>query len=88
MPSASASTERHAGRTCAAVAVVGLLQLAVCPPAASASSLPTVGSGARPGPALLYAPRPRAPELSVKRPFRAAPLLVSGTDAYRNGEYV
>ena len=29
-----------------------------------------------------------APELSVVPPFRAAPLLVSGTDAYRNGEYL
>src|SRR5437588_2070394 len=29
-----------------------------------------------------------APELQVKPPFRARPLLVSGTDAYRAGEYL
>jgi hypothetical protein len=31
---------------------------------------------------------PTTPELQVKPPFRAAPLLVSGTDAYRRGEYL
>ncbi len=60
-------------------------------PAASAAgpgSLPTVSSGQRPGPPLLYAPAPNAPQLSVQAPFSAAPLLVSGTDAYRGGEYL
>jgi Prolyl oligopeptidase family len=45
-------------------------------------------SAARPGPALLYSPPPRVPQLSVSAPFHAAPLLVSGTDAYRRGEYL
>ena len=42
----------------------------------------------RPGPPLLYAKSPRVPQLEVKAPFRAKPLLVSGTDAYRSGEYL
>jgi dienelactone hydrolase len=57
-------------------------------PAAAHASLPTVESGPRPGPPLLYAKQPRVPELSVRPPFRARPLLVSGTDAYRRGEYL
>jgi len=55
---------------------------------AVAASLPSVSSGERPGPPLLYAPPPAAPELSVQAPFAAKPLLVSGTDALRNGEYL
>ncbi len=57
-------------------------------PGAGASSLPDGRFGQRPGPPLLYREAPSAPELSVRAPFRAAPLLVSGTDAYRAGEYV
>lgn len=51
-------------------------------------SLPVVSSGQRPGPPLLYEPLPTVPELSVTAPFKAEPLLVSGTDAYRDGEYL
>ncbi len=57
-------------------------------PAAAASSLPKVESGERPGPPLLYEDAPKAPPLSVDAPFGADPLLVSGTDAYRDGEYL
>lgn len=49
---------------------------------AAAGSLPAGG------PPLLHAQPPRAPELANRPPFRAAPLLVSGTDALRRGEYV
>jgi hypothetical protein len=59
-----------------------------CAPVAGAASLPTVESGQRPGPPLLYEPAPNAPPLSVQAPFAADPLLVSGTDAYRAGEYL
>ncbi|HZT67920.1 MAG TPA: alpha/beta hydrolase-fold protein [Acidimicrobiales bacterium] len=55
------------------------------------ASLPPAGAnGARPGPAVLYAPEPSAPQLASFDPtaFRAAPLLVSGTEAYRSGEYL
>ncbi|HEY7453858.1 MAG TPA: hypothetical protein VH683_04785, partial [Thermoleophilaceae bacterium] len=57
-------------------------------PAAQAGSLPTVRSGERPGPPLLYSKAPRVPQLENRAPFRAPPLLVSGTDAYRRGEYL
>lgn len=61
---------------------------AVNPDAAPPASLPAVSSGARPGPSVLYEPPPSVPELSVKPPFKAEPLLVSGADAYRAGEYL
>ena len=64
----------------------GLLLLAA--PSAAASSLPSVSSGKLPGPPLLYAKAPRVPQLENRAPFRARPLLVSGTDAYRGGEYL
>jgi len=63
------------------------LSLAMAPSAAAAS-LPGVPSGERPGPPLLYDPPPEAPQLANRAPFRAKPLLVSGTDAYRGGEYL
>jgi hypothetical protein len=71
-------------RPAAAAAAVA----ALAAPPAQAGSLPSVRSGERPGPPLLYAKAPRAPQLSVRAPFRAPPLLVSGTDAYREGEYL
>jgi len=65
-----------------------LVATLACAQGAGAAGLPTVSSGERPGPPLLYAPPPTAPELSVQAPFAAKPLLVSGTDAVRNGEYL
>lgn len=61
--------------------------LALVAPPADASSLRTVRTGQRPGPSLLYRSPPRSP-LSVRPPFASAPLRVSGTDAYRRGEYL
>ncbi len=56
---------------------------------AMAGSLPTVTSGALPGPNVLYAPAPPAPQLENRNPrFKAAPLLVSGQEAYVDGEYL
>jgi hypothetical protein len=60
---------------------------ALATPPADASSLRTVRTGQPPGPRLLYRSPPRSP-LSVRPPFAAAPLRVSGTDAYRRGEYL
>jgi hypothetical protein len=68
-----------------ACACTGLL---AAPGGAGAASLPSVSSGQRPGPPLLYAPPADAPPLSVQAPFAAPPLLVSGTDALRGGEYL
>jgi dienelactone hydrolase len=64
----------------------------VAPPAAAGErpqSLPFVTAGARPGPDVLYAPPPPAPQLQNRDPrFDAAPLLVSGNEAYVDGEYL
>jgi hypothetical protein len=44
----------------------------------------------RPGPDILYAPPPRAPQLenAPGSPWHAAPILVSGASAYRDGEFL
>ena len=65
-----------------------MLAALACAPVASAASLPGVSSGERPGPPVLYQRPPTVPELSVRAPFSAPPLLVSGSDAYRGGEYL
>lgn len=72
------------GRLAAPLAAAAALVVA---PAAHAS-LPTVASGHRPGPDALYAPAPDAPQLQNVAPWRAAPILVSGASAYRDGEFL
>src|SRR5687767_4393485 len=57
-------------------------------PAAFAGSLPTVGSGRRPGPDALYEPAAKPAQLENGGPWRAKPILVSGAEAYRAGEYL
>ncbi len=68
---------------------VALLAVALAVPgSASAASLYT-GPAPRPGPDLLYAKRPPvAPQLTNRKPWRAKPILVSGTTAYRKGEFL
>src|SRR5437588_6887120 len=63
---------------------------AVCAAPASArnSSLPSVASGARPGPALLYAAPATAPQLRRAGVWTGPPILNSGAEAYRFGEFV
>ena len=48
------------------------------------------GPGSRPGPSMLYQPPATAPELTNApgSPWQAVPILVSGTSAYRQGEYL
>jgi pimeloyl-ACP methyl ester carboxylesterase len=65
---------------------VGLAVLAL-PGSATAGSLPGERS-ARPGPDILYAKRHTPPQLTNRRPWRARPILVSGTTAYRRGEFL
>ena len=60
---------------------------AMVPGTAGAASLYT-GPAPRPGPDLLYAKRPVAPQLTNRKPWRAKPILVSGTTSYRNGEFI
>ncbi|HEX9888367.1 MAG TPA: dienelactone hydrolase family protein [Nitriliruptorales bacterium] len=76
---------------------VALLALAVLLAPATATAqdgtstppgLPTVQTGHRPGPDALYLPPPRAPQLENSGPWRAEPILVSGTSAYRDGEWL
>ena len=78
---------------CPTAAFVSALTIAACavPTAtasASNSSLPAVPSGARPGPALLYAPAATAPQLQNAGPWKAPPILVSGAEAYTRGEFL
>lgn len=58
--------------------------------AALPSSLPSVASGARPGPSVLYAPPPSVvPQLENRSARFTAPFVpVSGTEVYTGGEYI
>src|SRR4051812_427411 len=60
----------------------------MCAGGASAASLPTVSSGHRPGPDILYAGPASAPQLENAPPWTASPILVSGAAAYSRGEYL
>jgi hypothetical protein len=53
-----------------------------------ADSLPHVASGHRPGPDILYAKPAVAPQLENRGIWKAPPTLVSGTSAYRDGEWM
>lgn len=86
-PGANVARVRRPRSIPAAVIVSLALSLGMSP-SAGAASLPSVASGERPGPRLLYDRPPEAPQLANRAPFRAKPLLVSGTDAYRGGEYL
>ncbi len=92
MPPRGAARESRAMQTRIplALALALLLALAAAPArAALPAALPSVPSGARPGPDVLYAPAPPAPQLENRDPrFTAPPLLVSGTEAYVDGEYL
>ncbi len=68
------------------VALAGAVNAA--PASASDPSLPSVSSGARPGPALLYAAPATAPQLQNGGVWKAPPILVSGGESYRAGEFV
>ncbi|MDX6215854.1 MAG: hypothetical protein QOG99_1438, partial [Frankiales bacterium] len=66
------------------------LVLAAAAPTAVLTSTAAHPVTRRPGPDILYAPEANAPQLE-NRPggsWHAKPLLVSGAEAYRNGEYL
>jgi predicted esterase len=46
------------------------------------------GPGPKPGPAILYRRPAKAAQLTNAKPWRAAPILVSGANAYRDGEFL
>jgi C-terminal binding-module, SLH-like, of glucodextranase len=75
-----------AARAALAAAVAGLTLATVAAPA-GASSLYS-GPGPRPGPAILYETPAIAPELTNTGIWRAPPILISGTTAYRDGEFL
>ena len=66
--------------------VVAAVVLVLAPSAAAGSLYG--GPGSRPGPAILYAPPAVAPQLTNAGGWRAAPILVSGAEAYRRGEFL
>ena len=99
MASTRRPSVRHSIALLSALAVVSAAPVALgAPPRAgaagapmpgeSSTGLPTVSSGVRPGPAILYAKPPRAPQLENTGPWHAAPILVSGAQAYRDGEWL
>ena len=55
-------------------------------PPSNPSSLPS--DTPRPGPEILYRPLATSPQLENTGPWRAAPIMISGTRAYRDGEFV
>src|SRR4051794_5401882 len=73
-------------RVIVVIIITGLLIAAA--PAWAAGGLPSVASGHRPGPDALYEPPPDAPQLQNAAPFGAAPILVSGAQSYRDGEWL
>lgn len=90
---AERSERRGAGFVACPIQVVAAtaliaLGIAAAPVQADPASLPKVSSGARPGPDILYAPPPAAPQLENVTPWTAPPILVSGAEAYRDGEFL
>jgi hypothetical protein len=65
-------------RTAAALTLTGAALAGASP---ALASLPRVGSGHRPGPDILYAKPPAAPQLENTGPWGAKPILVSGAAA-------
>src|SRR3954447_24207522 len=63
------------------------LAFALVPAGARAASLYS-GPGPRPGPDLLYAGPADAPQLENTGVWKAPPILVSGAEAYRDGEFL
>src|SRR2546429_868221 len=80
---------RPARMTRGSAAAAAVAVLAAVPAAASGAwhSLYS-GPGPRPGPDLLYAPAATAPQLTNGGIWKAPPILVSGTTAYRSGEFL
>lgn len=74
----------------ASTAVAASAAVARAPRKTAASFAPSLymGPGPRPGPAILYKPVATAPQLTNAGPWHAAPILVSGAMAYRDGEFL
>ncbi|MEO6204754.1 MAG: hypothetical protein ABIO67_05150, partial [Mycobacteriales bacterium] len=71
-------------RTVSVAAALGLITVA----GAAAAGPRAATAPVRPGPAILYAATAVAPQLQSAGIWQAAPTLVSGTQAYRDGEWL
>ena len=68
--------------------VAALACLLAAPAAAGAKPSLYSGPGPKPGPKILYAKPKTAPQLKNGGVWRAKPILISGTSAYRRGEFL
>jgi hypothetical protein len=75
-------------RTAVLAAVTVVVTTAGMATAATRSGANPAPSAVRPGPPILYAPAAKAPQLQNTGIWHAAPILVSGASAYREGEYL
>jgi hypothetical protein len=82
IPVVSSRMVRHATL---AGATVAILTASLTPLQARAAEATTT---VRPGPPILYAPAAVAPQLENTGVWQAPPILVSGTSAYRDGEFL
>ena len=71
-----------------ALLTVGAVPVSAAPPEDVPGSLPSVAQGPRPGPPILYAPPAESPLLENTKRWDAAPVMISGAQAYRDGEFV
>jgi hypothetical protein len=69
------------------VLVAAIAAMATMATAADAASLYR-GPGPRPGPDILYSSTAAAPQLQKAAPWKAPPLLISGAEGYRGGEFL
>jgi pimeloyl-ACP methyl ester carboxylesterase len=78
------------GRVSGSVVLAASLVVAVGTPAVAGAkhSLPHVTGGHRPGPSILYTKPAHSPLLANRGIWHAKPILVSGTSAYRDGEWL
>ena len=64
------------------------LGVVLAPVYATETGLPSVSSGHRPGPDVLYEPAATAPQLENVAPWAASPILISGAAEYSQGEWL
>jgi hypothetical protein len=84
----SAARRPHVRGLLAIALAVSLVGAGIAAAAPTSTGVPAVASGARPGPSILYAPAPRAPQLENTGIWKAEPILVSGAQSYRDGEWL
>lgn len=78
------------GTALVAALALPLVLVSASPAATAGEAEPAPTAAVRPGPDILYAEPPRAPQLenAPGSPWNADPILVSGASAYRSGEFL